>query len=300
MQWPPCKAWPSSVARRTLPHRCRRPSRGRRPAALLRSRSRGTRTSRTMQPMRQPGARSLACLVRSGPWRAARMAASGRRRLRSAGRLLPRSGFHSRPATVEGGSPRPASILDAMPPASPDARSAAASHETALPTPQSLPSPVQQIADRLVADIASSGEARPADGTAAMPAAATAQPLKVLTVQLNPAELGVVTVRIALKSDGLELQIETDRRETARLVDADRETLSRVLRSAGYNVETVTVRAVDPANAPAAVGSQHASARRLAAAVASRRLAVRCQAVGRARARRARRQPSSPKSGRQG
>jgi chemotaxis protein MotD len=168
-------------------------------------------------------------------------------------------GFHSRSATVEGGSPRSASILDTMPPASPDARSAAASNETVLPTPQSLPSPVQQIADRLVADIASSGEARPADGTTALPAAATAQPLKVLTVQLNPAELGVVTVRIALKSDGLELQIEADRRETARLVDADRETLSRVLRSAGYNVETVTVRAVDPANGPAAVGSQHAA-----------------------------------------
>jgi len=168
-------------------------------------------------------------------------------------------GFHSRRATVEGGSARSASILDAMPPASLDVRSAAASHETALPTPLSLSSPVQQIADRLVADIASGGEARPADGTATLPAAATAQPLKVLTVQLNPAELGVVTVRIALKSDGLELQIETDRRETARLVDADRETLSRVLRSAGYNVETVTVRAVDPANGPAALGSQHAS-----------------------------------------
>jgi chemotaxis protein MotD len=175
------------------------------------------------------------------------------------GAAVAQAGFHSRPATVEGGSARSASILDAMPPASLDARSAAASDETVLPTPQSLPSPVQQIADRLVADIASSGEVRPADGTAALPAAATAQPLKVLTVQLNPAELGVVTVRIALKSDGLELQIETDRRETARLVDADRETLSRVLRSAGYNVETVTVRAVDPANGPAAVGSQHAA-----------------------------------------
>jgi chemotaxis protein MotD len=177
----------------------------------------------------------------------------------SGGAAVAQAGSHSRATTAEAGSPRSASILDAAPSASADARSAAASHEAALPTPLSLPSPVQQIADKLVADIASSGEARPADGTAAVPAAATAQSLKVLTVQLNPAELGVVTVRIALKSDVLELQIEADRRETARLVDADRETLSRVLRSAGYNVETVTVRAVDPASGPAAVGSQHAS-----------------------------------------
>jgi flagellar hook-length control protein FliK len=81
----------------------------------------------------------------------------------------------------------------------------------------------------------------------------------VLTVQLHPAELGVVTIRIALKNDALELQIETDRRDTARLVHADREMLSSLLRSAGYNVETMTVRAVDPSSAPASLGSQHAS-----------------------------------------
>ena len=57
-------------------------------------------------------------------------------------------------------------------------------------------------------------------------------------MQLHPAELGVVTIRIALRNDTLELQIETDRRDTARLVHADRETLSSLLRSAGYSVET--------------------------------------------------------------
>ena len=81
-----------------------------------------------------------------------------------------------------------------------------------------------------------------------------AQPLKVLTVQLHPAELGVVTIRIALRNDTLELQIETERRDTARLVHADREALEPA-QSAGYGVETLTVRAVDPSSAPAPLGS---------------------------------------------
>jgi len=116
-------------------------------------------------------------------------------------------------------------------------------------------SPVQQIADRIAAEISpASGHARTGPA-AALPANSAAQPLKVLTVQLHPAELGVVTIRIALRNDTLELQIETDRHDTARLVHADREALSSQLRSAGYGVETLTVRAVDPSSAPAPLGS---------------------------------------------
>jgi len=115
-------------------------------------------------------------------------------------------------------------------------------------------SPVQQIADRIAAEISpASGHGR--TDPVALPANSTAQPLKVLTVQLHPAELGVVTIRIALRNDTLELQIETDRHDTARLVHADREALSSQLRSAGYGVETLTVRAVDPSSAPASLGS---------------------------------------------
>ena len=129
------------------------------------------------------------------------------------------------------------------------------------------------------------------DPVAALPANSTAQPLKVLTVQLHPAELGVVTVRIALRNDTLELQIETDRRDTARLVHADREALSSQLRSAGYGVETLTVRAVDPSQRP---GLARVVVARLAgrrAAVAGRRVAAGCQSLGRAGARRAGPQP---------
>ena len=129
------------------------------------------------------------------------------------------------------------------------------------PVPQAPFSPVRQIADRIAADVLASGSGQaPADPVSSLPSAPTAQlPLKVLTIQLHPAELGTVTVRIAIKNDALELQIEAGRRDTARLVDADRETLSSLLRSAGYSVEALTVRAVDPSSAPASVGSSHGS-----------------------------------------
>ena len=155
------------------------------------------------------------------------------------------------PATAEGGSQRdPRPSLDAMPPAGPDAAVRGSQPRTALPTPQSPPSPVQQIADRIAADIALQRR-----GSAAPTARRSARELDGATAQgadraAASAELGVVTVRIALRNDALELQIETDRRDTARLVHADRETLSSLLRSAGYSVETVTVRAVDPSERP--------------------------------------------------
>ena len=177
------------------------------------------------------------------------------------GASAPQASLQARAAAAGTGSqPQVASAEDVGLKAAP-VRSAgpstAAGQETSPPI-QPLSSPVQQIADRIAAEISpASGHGR--TDPVALPANSTAQPLKVLTVQLHPAELGVVTIRIALRNDTLELQIETDRRDTARLVHADREALSSQLRSAGYNVETMTVRAVDPSSAPASLGSQHAS-----------------------------------------
>jgi chemotaxis protein MotD len=121
------------------------------------------------------------------------------------------------------------------------------------PAPQATVPVPRQIVDGIAAEIPPPQDKSPA-GPAAAPAPSTqSQPVKVVTIQLNPAELGTLTVRISLRNDTLELQVETSRRETAHMVDADRETLSSLLRSAGYHVEAVTVRAVEqPAPAMAA------------------------------------------------
>jgi chemotaxis protein MotD len=114
--------------------------------------------------------------------------------------------------------------------------------------------PAQQIADTIVANLpaAETDRARAAPPPAPRPAAT--QPVKVLTIQLQPADLGMVTVRLRLKADAVDVEVEAGRHATARLIEADRDTLTSQLRSAGYHVEGLTVRAVEPGSAAASPG----------------------------------------------
>ena len=115
-------------------------------------------------------------------------------------------------------------------------------------------SPVQQIANRIAAELPSAGP----DGVSTAPGTASRlaqlEPVKVLTIQLHPADLGTVTVRMTLKADAMDVQVETGRRATARLIDADRDALAGLLRSAGYHVEALTVRAVEQPSVASAPG----------------------------------------------
>lgn len=105
-------------------------------------------------------------------------------------------------------------------------------------------SPAQQIADRIIGEAASAQEpasrpAVPLEQTAMKPT------LKVLQIQLQPAELGNVSVRIELKDRGLTLHVAADRPETADLIRADQDGLSKLLRSAGYTVDAGSIRVVE-------------------------------------------------------
>jgi flagellar hook-length control protein FliK len=72
-------------------------------------------------------------------------------------------------------------------------------------------------------------------------------PVRVLNIQLQPADLGVVTIRMSVKDQTLRLDLEVGRGETAHLIQRDRETLSALLRSAGYVIDGVQVRVADQA-----------------------------------------------------
>ncbi len=72
--------------------------------------------------------------------------------------------------------------------------------------------------------------------------------MKVLHLQLEPANMGSVTVRIALKDNVISLQVEASRHETAFAIEKDRELLSNALKSAGYMVDGISSQAAaDPA-----------------------------------------------------
>lgn len=65
-------------------------------------------------------------------------------------------------------------------------------------------------------------------------------PLKVLHLELKPAHLGSVTVRIALRDNVVTLHLEAHRSETLSAIERDRDALAGALASAGYSVEAIT------------------------------------------------------------
>ena len=107
------------------------------------------------------------------------------------------------------------------------------------PAPQQ--SPAFQIANRIIQDVETGDPVFTAQ-LAELPKDAGAAPLKVLHIQLDPPELGALTIRMSLRNDMLHMQIEASRHETAKLIERDQDGLSGMLRSAGYSIDGLTVQ----------------------------------------------------------
>lgn len=101
--------------------------------------------------------------------------------------------------------------------------------------------PSAQIARRIAAELANP-TSRPQ-----APASGSDGAVKVLHIQLEPANLGAVTVRLALKDNVINVQVEATRHETAFAIEKDREALSNALKSAGYVVDSVSAQPADSA-----------------------------------------------------
>jgi chemotaxis protein MotD len=64
--------------------------------------------------------------------------------------------------------------------------------------------------------------------------------VKVLHLQLKPANLGAVTVRIALKDNAISIHMEAQHRDTLAVIERERDALAGALSSAGYSVDGIT------------------------------------------------------------
>src|SRR5690606_8388931 len=105
-------------------------------------------------------------------------------------------------------------------------------------------SPIVQIAEALVFRLEETGEAQQAPSLLHSPSlkAPTGTVVRHLTIQLEPAELGTVSIRMRLDGDVLELTLDAQKPATAELIRRDQGALSGLLRSAGYDVEGVIVQ----------------------------------------------------------
>jgi chemotaxis protein MotD len=109
-----------------------------------------------------------------------------------------------------------------------------------------MPGPTQQVAGRIVsAVLAAQQDPRPADARSAidpaMTNAASAPVVKVLRLQLQPADLGTITIRVSLREDALDIRLEASRRGTADMLQRDQEALARLLSSAGCRLDGMVV-----------------------------------------------------------
>ncbi|KQP51055.1 hypothetical protein ASF41_12720 [Methylobacterium sp. Leaf111] len=122
-----------------------------------------------------------------------------------------------------------------------------------LSTPLTLPAgslsgpaaaPAQQVAAAILAELPR-GPAGAVPG--ALPGAPTGEgPLKLLTLQLHPADLGTVLVRMRLRDGQLEMSLQASREDSARLLREGGEVLNDLLRQGGYRPESVTVTVASP------------------------------------------------------
>ena len=120
---------------------------------------------------------------------------------------------------------------------------------------EQVPTPVQVIAGRVLQEASGTAPATATTAPATSPQHALMTPAKVLHIQLQPAELGIVTLRMSLKDQTLRLEVEVGNAETGRMIQNDRDALSTLLRSAGYLVDGLDVRIVDPANTGTQTGN---------------------------------------------
>ncbi|CAX22262.1 conserved protein of unknown function [Methylorubrum extorquens DM4] len=118
--------------------------------------------------------------------------------------------------------------------------------ETAgMPTPAPA-SPLRQIVDAVAAQLPAAPAAMATPSARPVPASAEAGPLKILTLQLHPADLGSVLVRMRLQDGRLEMSLRTSREETAERLRREGDLLSGLLREAGYEPEAVTIQSGGP------------------------------------------------------
>ncbi|KMO32095.1 hypothetical protein VQ03_26585 [Methylobacterium tarhaniae] len=116
------------------------------------------------------------------------------------------------------------------------------------PAPAALPlATLRQIADAVAtgaATLPDSASVRAGAAAAAWSAAAQAEgPVRLLTLQLRPAELGQVLVRMRLQDGRLEMNLRAEHEETADLLRRDGGLLTALVREAGYQPDLVTVQA---------------------------------------------------------
>jgi hypothetical protein len=147
-------------------------------------------------------------------------------------------------------------------------KQAVQSSETSAPAAtllsgQAAPSPVQQVFDAIQSAAPASTDGQAAMAASDPSAPAGNEPLRTITIALQPDGLGTVSIQLSLKSSQLGVRVETSESSTAQLLRQHDSDLTGLLQSAGYTVGSITIQAASQAaladpQAQAGSGGQNA------------------------------------------
>lgn len=112
--------------------------------------------------------------------------------------------------------------------------------ETHLP-PAQFNAP-QQVASAVVAELKESPRASAVSDPAASQTNAPDQPLKILTINLEPPALGNVTVRLRLVGTEVSVHLAAERKDTSQMLDQQRDSIRDLMQSAGYVADVAPVQ----------------------------------------------------------
>ena len=132
-----------------------------------------------------------------------------------------------------------ASARDALPEAT---KVTVVQQETHLP-PAQFNAP-QQVANAVVTELKESAAstASAAADLATSQSNAPDQPLKILTINLEPPQLGNVTVRLRLVGTEVSIHLAAERKDTSQMLDQQRDSIRDLMQSAGYVADVAPVQ----------------------------------------------------------
>ncbi|WP_320416101.1 flagellar hook-length control protein FliK [Bradyrhizobium roseum] len=115
--------------------------------------------------------------------------------------------------------------------------------ETHLPPVQPF-SATAQVANAMVAELEGSSASQPSAASNLLSAQDNVadQPLKILTISLEPPALGNVTVRLRLVGAAVSVHLAADRKDTSQMLDQQRESIRELMQSAGYVADVAPVQ----------------------------------------------------------
>ncbi|MCS3727173.1 flagellar hook-length control protein FliK [Bradyrhizobium betae] len=113
--------------------------------------------------------------------------------------------------------------------------------ETHLPPAQF--GPTQQVANAVVTELRESS-APTASAAADLATSQTnaPEPLKILTINLEPPSLGNVTVRLRLVGSEVSVHLAAERKDTSLMLDQQRDSIRDLMQSAGYVADVAPVQ----------------------------------------------------------